>query len=315
VTTTKRPTPGGYCPVHDAPHGPRGCPRCRQAEAAQHREEQRKFKVRALAVGVPIMLFGLWLALRPSRSDPARLDPTPYRPMIEAMESVLYSPERPTREDRQVFGDAARALTVALRQPPPSGAQKRALEAIEPFALIADVDATHWDKLDVVKTRMEWENLRGARFESAEWFKTGSPALREAQTSAAGRGVAGDAGLYQASLDQLKFLEAQMEVVLDALPQSVSDSNPDIYERYQAAQASAKINVDRIRQNYPAPPHNLDRSWVKAYADLEAVAKAVPGMVRGGINGVPNHNEGELRIRSARLALSRAQESLDAAVR
>jgi hypothetical protein len=315
VTAATRPTSGGYCPVHEAPHGPRGCPRCRQAEAAQHREEQRQVQKRALLIGVPILILGLFLVLRPTRKEPVRLDPTPYRSMIEALESVLYSPDRPTREDRRVFGDAVRALTVALHQTFPSGPQKRALEAIEPFAAFADVDATVWDKLDVVKTRMEWENLRGASFESADWFKTGSPALQEAQTSAAGRGVAADAALYQPALDQLKLLEAQMEVVLDALPQSSSDGNPDIYDRYQEAQRSAKASVELIRQNYPAPPHNLDRSWVKAYNDLEAVARAVPAMVRGGINGVPNHYEGEIRVRSARMALTRAQESLDATVR
>ncbi|HET6898633.1 MAG TPA: hypothetical protein VFK70_09805 [Vicinamibacteria bacterium] len=315
MTTGTRPAPGGYCPVHKAPHGPRGCPRCLQAAAAAHREEQRQLQKKVLIIGAPILLLGLFLVLRPTRKEPARLDPTPYRPMIEAMESVIYSPDRPTRQDRQVFGDAARALVVALNQTFPSGAQKRALEALQPFLMLTDVEATHWDSLDVANTRMQWESLRVASFESADWFKTGSMALREAQTSATSRGVAPDAAVYQQALEQLKLLEAQMEFVLDGMPQSGNDGTPELQERYQAAERSAKSGIEVIRQNYPAPPHNLDRTWVKAYNDLEAATRAIPTMVRGSINGVPNHYEGQMRIKSARFALTRAQESLDGALR
>lgn len=314
------------CPVHQMPLGPRGCPQCLRNEVLARAADRTRFWRWTAIVFLPALAalalaalaLGAWLAARTQPQREPRLDPSAFRAPIQTIESVLYETEAVTSDDRRLLGEGLRGLISELRRARPSLAQRRALEAVEPFCLVTAVEADE-EGFNVLAARRQWEALRAKHFVEAPWFRASSPALEQAQASGAARGMPADAHLYQPALDQLRLLATRVETVLQSLPEhSGEDLEGDTHERWRAARLEVRADLERIRQQSPAPFEGMEPSWRRAYNDLEKAMREVPGMLGGDHRTptlVPNATEGRYRIQRARYVLEQAQASLDAAAR
>lgn len=311
--------PARFCPRHRVAIGPRGCPRCEQAERIAHREEQRGFWRWAAWASLPLLVVGAWAALRPQRVEPDRLDPEPYRRAIETAESVLYREDRLSPEDRSALGDALQALSQAMQQSVPSVALRRAIQGTDRYLGMTAV-MTRDETFDVVRARQEWERLRGLHFVEAEWFRHGSMALMEAQTSSAARGIPEDVDRYDRSLEGIRFLAERAQTYLEMLPEAGEDVDGDTYERWQSQKQEMAAAVERVNEGFPLirPPHEIDPAWGAARSALDNALRAVSRMCGPDPYSpslVPNRNQAEFRAGSARSAIQRAQEAIDRAPR
>jgi hypothetical protein len=301
--------------------GRAGCPRCLQEERLAHREEEQAFwhwfRRWALRLLIPALLVSLWLAPKPDKVEPDRLDPESYRKAIETVESVLYRGDRLTADDRVALADGLQALSIALHQSRPSLALRRAIEGMDQFLTVTAFESSQ-DRLDVVDARKRWEVLRAAHFQSAEWFERSSQALEEAQTSTSARGVPPDVDRYEQSLDQMRALIDRVQTYVEQLPENRDDLDGDTYDRWQADRKTTAADVQRVREGFPLKRTDVDQSWRKALNDLEKALDTASRIVAPDPYSptlVPNRSSGLFRVRLAQGALQKARESVAAALR
>jgi hypothetical protein len=314
VTTT----PARFCPHHRVPVGPRGCPRCVQAENVDHREELRAFWRWARWASVPVVLVGLWAVFRPAKPlTPSRLDPQAHRGAIETVESVLYWGDRLTPQDRVTLADGLRTLSVAIQRAVPSPAQHLANEELVPLLEITALEVDQ-DRLDVAEVRKQWEARRRSCFQDADWFRRSSPALDEAQASSAAPVVPPDADLYAMSLEQIRHLASRARTYVEQLPFDPDEVDGEVYDLWQSQKREIAADVQRVRETLPQKRPEMDQGWQKALRHLDEALGEVARICGPDIRSpslVPSRAEGLNRAYRAQAAIRKAQDSIDAAPR
>lgn len=309
--------PVRFCPRHRVPLGTAGCPRCSQEEKLKSRHEERAYWRWLLRASVPLLLFGVWLAVRPQKPEPDRLDPEPFRNAIETAESVLYRGDRLTYEDRTALADGLQALGEQLHKSLPSVALRLAIEDMDPFLGITAFEASE-DHLDVVAARQRWEVLRAKHFQQAKWFEHGSRALEEAQTSAVAKGVPPDAEGYRASLEQIRALSGRIQDAIERLPANPDELDSDSYEIWQSVKQDTARDVARIRSQLPLKHNDVDASWQQALRKLEKALDAVSKTAGPDIHTptlVPMRATGGARVYQANIHIQAAREAIETAAR
>jgi hypothetical protein len=294
------------------PIGTRGCPRCDQQERLAHRDESSAFRRWFIRAAVPLLIFGIWLAIRRQPAAvPDRLDPAPYRNAIETAESVLYRGDRLTGVDRQALSQACFALGEQLRRTP-SLAARRASDAMEPFIAATTFEA-EMDRLNVVEARTQWEALRQAHFQDAAWFARASQALEEAQTSSSARGVPPDADRYEPSLTEITALANRLQDGLEQLPDDPEDLDGDTYDRWQGQRRDTKSDIERIRQGFPLERGDVDQRWKLALRKLNQALETVGRIAGPDVRTptlVPRRSSARVRLLEAQAALRAAREAV-----
>jgi hypothetical protein len=198
--------------------------------------------------------------------------------------------------------DGLREFQTILLRLRPSPTQRRAREEYQMFCTMTPAEADH-DSFDVVATRRRWEELRRAHFRAAPWFRSSTPALEQAQTSATARGIPADAQKYQAVIDELRLLNARVEAHLAPAPLDRDQVDYDGRNVLESARADLRRDVERVRQQMPAQFVGMEPRWRRANTELESALRAVAG----GLSST--------RRPSGRAAIDQAQASLDAAPR
>ena len=307
-----------FCPEHRVPIGPRGCPRCVQAENIEHREELRAFWRWARWASVPVVLVGLWAVFRPEKAPaPNRLDPQPYRSAIETAESILYWGDRLTPEDRRKLTESLHALSIAIQTTPPSAAQHQASEELVPLLEITALEAEQ-DRVDVAEVRKQWEARRQACFQDADWFRHGSAALDEAQTSSSTPVVPPDVELYGMSLEQIRHLANRAQTYVEQLPFDPDDLDTEAYDTFQSQKREIAADAEKLREALPQKNAQMDPSWQKALRHLDEALSAVSKICGPDLTSpslVPGRSEGVRRAHAAQFAIHTAQQSIEAASR
>jgi hypothetical protein len=306
-----------FCPRHHVAIGPRGCPRCEREESLRHREEEHAFWRWAAWASLPLVAVGLYVVLRSHPAGPDRLDPEPYRRAIETAESVLYRGDRLTADDRSALADGLLALSEALHRTTPSPAWRRAIEGMDRFLNVTAIEARD-ETFDVVRVRKDWEGVRQACLQDAEWFEHSSQALEEAQTSSSARGVPPDADRYDKALEDVRFLANRAQTYVEMLPEGWEEMDGDAYDRWQSQRKEMAADIARAREGFPLKRNDVDASWRKALGDLERALDAVSRMFAPDPHTptlVPSRGSASIRIGTARSAIQRAQDSIAAAAR
>jgi hypothetical protein len=293
-----------YCTVHQMRLGPRGCPVCAREEALAHGSESARFwRWAALGFGALVLLAAATVALFPLRRPARVLDPAPYRSAIETTESALYAPGLMSPGERAaLLRDGLYSLCSGFRKPPPTAARRRAFDGYEKFCTMTPVLADN-ASFDVAAARKEWEALRAEHFKPAPWFRTGSPALVEAQTSAEARGIPGDIPKYQAVLDQLGLMAARLETEVPP-----DYYNEDAERHWREQRVALERDIERLRQEMPQSFAGMAPGWRRAYNDLEGAVRGLSAETR------TSRDRSRAAPRGRRL-IDQAQASLDAAPR
>jgi len=314
--TTTDPPPGLVCETHQVRHGPRGCPRCRHEAHQAQRAERDRFRRTAVVVLVPLLAFGIWLALRPGPQSPRRLDPAPYREAITTIESVLYAREFVDGGDRYVLSQALRGLEQDLKHTFPSVAQREALKAIGSWAMVTRVKADPIDaRLDIPALRARWEQLRGEHFQTAEWFRQGSADLEDVQYSDASRGLPDDPDAYQRTMDQLMSVLQDVNKVFSALPPRGRSASESVRREWDFAVSHVPSDLAAVRGNLPLYPADRDRSWQQAHTALDAAITAAEQLIPADAAKLPDRLGAQQRYSKALWKVSVAQRAIDGAPR
>ena len=169
-----------------------GCPECAKRGRAPRVSRRGGWAAPLLllagALGVahgqgwlPLLSNTVAVAPAPPRL-PARVDPTPYRAEIEALEAVLYRTSEVERGDAERAGAAARELGDRLVRDLDRVAGSQALLRLGAFAMNVESSADAGYALpDLSGPRRDGERLRGELFERAPWWRRAGPALASAQ--------------------------------------------------------------------------------------------------------------------------------------
>ena len=168
----------------------RGCPECTRRSASSRTGRSGGFGAALLllagALGllhwqgrVPVLANTIRVEPAPA---PRRLDATPYRAEIEAIEAVLYGAGGVEPGGAERVAGAARALGDRLSRDLDRAAGSRALLRLGAFA--QDVEARSevgYAPPDLSGPRRDWERLRAEWFLQAAWLRREGPALTRFQ--------------------------------------------------------------------------------------------------------------------------------------
>ena len=246
-----------------------------------------------------------------SSRDDVALDPGPWRDRIEPLEEAIYG----ATPDAELAGDRAADLALALQEGTWSPSRRHAATEVFAFSgrcgTFADAGYAAIDPADL---RSDWEEVRGAAFVPALWFRR-TPAAGERplplpldrEKMEALRRVLSDAEdlADAARAEAMAFGEIAVDIP------EVGAERADLERRWNVWAETWERRVREAGARVPAVGANEP-------ADLAVVAQAIGSALRelllltrsGSDFGVPFRSEREDRIAGARGALGRAREVL-----
>ncbi len=120
----------------------------------------------------------------PSEPVAQKIDPTPYRRLIEAIETLVYLPEAGGFDDAGRISAKALELSMAVRGNGQDQLRHRAWGRLYDFAGALDAQAdVGYAMADLSRIRSDWERVRGQVFRPASWFGVSTPAMDVAQAA------------------------------------------------------------------------------------------------------------------------------------
>lgn len=166
--------PEGVCRAHGLRYDPgaaAGCERCGTGDDRDRREAAGLGKRAAAALAVAVIAtFFLRTSDEPEPGPrdgpgPPVMEPHPYRPMIEQLESVLYADRAAAPADAEHLRHWAARLARHMEERTPHRTRVRRFASwVEARAGPGFGDA------DLRAARRRWEALRADVFEPADWF-------------------------------------------------------------------------------------------------------------------------------------------------
>jgi hypothetical protein len=210
---------------------------------------------------LPVLANTVHVAPAPAPAQPLRLDPTPYRAEIEALEAVLYRDGRVALGDAERVAAAARALGDRLARDLDRVAGSRALLRLGAFAMEVEARAEAGYALpDLAGPRRDWERLRAELFQKAAWLRREGPALAAAQRPPPPRADLLDVQAHE------RFAKALAALLADGRRELMAPGEPsvDVAEGSAAEARLARAWAD------------LSRDWEQRVSRACAKAPAAP---------------------------------------
>ena len=256
-------------------------------------------------------------------SRAGRINPTPFRAEIEALERVLYKTSPPDYGDAEAAASLLRRLHERVSGEAANPVIRGRVDEILFLASLADGGDTGYALPDLGPTRERWEQIRAAVFAPADWFASGGDEIVSAQTRPAPT-------VTLQEVHELTLVIGRIErLVADGRRQCDELGEPQYSIEAPGAAGRAQIEgwrrwarewddaVNGVAAHLPpAPAWDGEPNYAVAYQEIERAIRELR-LVPGGAGDWPTpfRYSWEQRFTAAGRALRAARESLSVAVR
>jgi len=249
----------------------------------------------------------------------ATFDPETFRPQIEAVEAILYKETPPDYLETERVAGAIMLLQRAMDERAQTYPERQAAQDL--LFLAAHADATGeggYALPDLSQTRRSWERYRDDVFGEADWFRTDSPGVAEAQKPKLPTVDPGQVYDLVRVIERLDDLIEEGEATCEDL------GEPEYEPGYEGPEGRAQIAAwnafyrdwderlnDMARYLPPQPPFDGDTEYLMAYQEVTGAMNELRFVATGtGDWATPFAYQWDSRFRAARAGLESARGRL-----